>query len=307
MTNHEAITHGVFPAMITPFHDDGRIDHETLATEAQRLAAAGVDGLVPVGSTGEAATLTHAEHTEVVETVIEAVDDTVPVIAGTGSNNTQEALDLSAAAADAGADGVLLISPYYNKPEPAGMEAHFEAVADAVDLPQIIYNVPSRTGRNIALESVVSLANHENIVGLKAASGDINRISETVERTRDADFAVISGDDGVTFPLLSLGGTGVISVAANVAPEPIVEMVHAALDGDTDRARERHHDLGPLFRDLFIETNPIPVKEAVSMLGRCGPSLRPPLSRLSPQHRDHLETLLSEYQVLEARPGDPPA
>lgn len=303
MTHHEPITRGVFPAMITPFHDDGRIDHERLANEARLLADAGVDGLVPVGSTGEAATLSHAEHTEVVETVIDAVGDAVPVIAGTGSNNTQEALELSEEAAAAGADGLLLISPYYNKPEPVGMEAHFEAVADAVDLPQIIYNVPGRTGRNITIESVVTLAEHENIVGLKAASGDITRISEIAERTRDHEFAVIAGDDGVTLPLITLGGTGVISVAANIAPRPVIEMVHAALDGEYETARELHHDLGPLFRDLFVETNPIPVKEAVAELGRCGHHLRPPLSRLSPQHRDRIAWLVEEYEVLEAEPG----
>ena len=299
MTNYESITRGVFPAMITPFNDDGRIDHEQLAAEAQRLAGAGVDGLVPVGSTGEAATLSHDEHTEVVETVIEAVDD-VPIIAGTGSNSTREALELSVQAADAGADGLLLISPYYNKPEPAGMEAHYEAIADAVDVPLIIYNVPSRTGRNIAIESVLTLAEHENIVGLKAASGDINRISEIAERTTDHEFAVIAGDDGVTLPLIALGGTGVISVAANVVPGPMGEMVRAALSGDTETARDRHHDLGALFRTMFVETNPIPVKEAVAMLGRCRPTLRPPLSRLSQGHRDDLAAVLEHYEVLRA-------
>lgn len=303
MTHHESLTTGVFPAMITPFNADGGIDHETLAAEARRLEEAGVDGLVPVGSTGESATLSHTEHTEVVETVIEAVSD-IPVIAGTGSNNTSEALELSEAAADAGADGLLLISPYYNLPEPSGMGNHYRRIADAVELPQILYNVPGRTGRNIAIDTVCDLAAHENVIGLKAASGDLGRISEIVERTRDEAFAVISGDDGLTLPILSVGGTGTISVAANVAPSPISEMVAAALDGESEVARKRHHDLGPLFRGLFVETNPIPVKEGVAMLGRCEPYIRPPLSRLSPEYRDGLAALLNAYDVLGTPPGD---
>ena len=301
MTHHQSLTNGVFPAMITPFHADGRIDHETLAAEARRLADAGVDGLVPVGSTGESATLTHEEHTEVVETVIDAVDDDVPVIAGTGSNNTREALELSIAAQEAGADGLLLISPYYNRPEPAGMAAHYREVADAVDIPQIIYNVPSRTGREIAIETVFELADHEHIVGLKAASGDVGRISEIIEGTRDREFDVISGDDGLTWPIMAVGGTGAISVAANVAPRPVCELVHAGLNDDIQTAQTYHHQLGPLFRGLFVETNPIPVKEAVSMLGRCEPHIRSPLTRLSPQYRDELRELLDTVEVLAAR------
>jgi dihydrodipicolinate synthase (EC 4.2.1.52) len=195
---------GVFPAMVTPFTEDNEIDTETLREDAQRLEAAGVDGLVPMGSTGESATLSHAEHVEVVEAVVDAVED-VPVIAGTGSNNTIEALDLSQQAADAGADALLLISPYYNKPEPQGMYDHYAEIAEAVDLPQIIYNVPSRTGRNIAVDTAVDLADHPNIAGYKAASGDLNRISEVIERTRNKEFAVLSGDDGMTLPILAAG------------------------------------------------------------------------------------------------------
>jgi dihydrodipicolinate synthase len=198
---------GVFPAMVTPFTEANEIDTETLREDAQRLETAGVDGLVPVGSTGESATLSHAEHVEVIEAVVDAVED-VPVIAGTGSNNTAEALDLSQQAADAGADALLLISPYYNKPEPEGMYEHYRQVADAVDIPQIVYNVPSRTGRNIEVDTAVRLADHDNIAGYKAASGDLNRISEVVERTRDKEFAILSGDDGLTLPTLSVGGHG---------------------------------------------------------------------------------------------------
>ncbi len=286
---------GVFPAMTTPFDDEERIDHETLAENARRLEAAGVDGLVPVGTTGESATLTHDEHIAVVETVIDAVND-VPVIAGSGSNNTREALDLSQRSADAGADGLLLISPYYNNPEPDGMEHHFRAIADAVDLPQIVYNVPSRTGRNVAVETAVSLAEHENIVGYKAASGDLNRINEVIERTREEAFAVFSGDDGLTLPIIAQGGSGCISVAANVEPERTVALVGSALAGDFDRAREIQYELGDLFRTLFVETNPIPVNEAMAMRGHHDATMRSPLSRMRPENRDRLRKVLEALE-----------
>ncbi|NUC73251.1 4-hydroxy-tetrahydrodipicolinate synthase [Haloterrigena sp. SYSU A558-1] len=293
---------GVFPAMCTPFDEDERIDFETLQTDAQRLEAAGVDGLVPVGSTGESATLTHDEHVEVVEAVIEAVDD-VPVIAGTGSNNTREALELSERAADAGADGLLLISPYYNKPEQRGLIEHYETIADAVDLPQIVYNVPSRTGRNIEPDTAVELAAHENIAGYKAASGDLGQIGEIAERTTDEDFAVLSGDDALTLPTLSVGGTGTISVCANIEPELTCAMVGAALDGDYARAQELHHTLGPLYRHLFVETNPIPVKEAMEIRGYGPARMRSPLTRLSEEYREDLEAVLADLEDESTRAG----
>ncbi|WP_266075405.1 4-hydroxy-tetrahydrodipicolinate synthase [Haladaptatus caseinilyticus] len=284
---------GVYPAMTTPFTGDS-IDYDQLRSDAQRLERAGVHGLVPVGSTGESATLTHDEHAEVVEAVVEAVD--VPVIAGTGSNATHEALELSRRAEDAGADGLLLISPYYNNPEPAGMERHYRTIADEVDLPQIVYNVPSRTGRNIDVETTVSLAEHENIAGYKAASGDLGQISEIIERTRDEAFSVLSGDDALTLPMLSLGATGTISVSANVEPERTCELVESALDGNYDRARELQYDLGPLFRALFSETNPIPVKTAMELRGYGPSGLRPPLSPLSAENRDELAGVLDRLE-----------
>jgi len=284
---------GVFPAMVTPFRDDNRIDTETLRKDAQRLEQAGVDGLVPMGSTGESATLSHAEHVEVIEAVVDAVED-VPVIAGTGSNNTTEALDLSQQAADAGADALLLISPYYNKPEPAGMYDHFRQIADAVDLPQIVYNVPSRTGQNITVDTAVKLADYDNIAGYKAASGDLNQISELIERTRDTEFAILSGDDGLTLPMLSIGADGAISVVANLEPERACAMVGAALEDDFEFARALHHELGPLTRQLFVETNPIPVKAAMEMRGYAPGRLRSPLSELSEKHREELAARLAE-------------
>ncbi|QSG10725.1 Dihydrodipicolinate synthase/N-acetylneuraminatelyase [Halapricum desulfuricans] len=282
---------GVYPAMVTPFETDGRIDFEQLRADARRLEAAGVDGLVPVGSTGESATLSHDEHVEVIEAVVDAVED-VPVIAGTGSNNTREALELSRRAADAGADALLLISPYYNKPEQDGLLEHYRTLADEVDLPQIVYNVPSRTGRNVEPDTAVELASHPNIAGFKAASGDVGQISEIVERTRDEAFAVLSGDDGMTLPLLSIGADGCISVVANVEPERTCAMVGSALAGDYERARRLHHELGPLTRQLFVETNPIPIKEAMHIRGHGTPHIRSPLTRLSEPHRETLEAEL---------------
>ncbi|MFT4949540.1 MAG: 4-hydroxy-tetrahydrodipicolinate synthase [Natronomonas sp.] len=291
---------GVYPAMCTPFHDDDSIDFQTLRDEVRRLEAAGVDGVVPVGSTGESATLSHDEHVEVVEAAVDAAED-IPVIAGSGSNNTAEALSLSRRSAAAGADGLLLISPYYNKPEQQGFLDHYRAIADAVDIPQVVYNVPGRTGQNIEPETVAELATHENIAGYKAAGGDLNQVGEVVERTRDQAFDVLSGNDGETLPILSVGGTGCISVAANVEPERMGTLVGAALAGDYETARERHHELGPLFRALFWETNPIPVKAALETRGHMSGRLRSPLTDLTAENRERLDALLAEY---EAPDGD---
>lgn len=291
---------GVYPAMCTPFHDDDSIDFQTLRDEVRRLEAAGVDGVVPVGSTGESATLSHDEHVEVVEAAVDAAED-IPVIAGSGSNNTAEALSLSRRSAAAGADGLLLISPYYNKPEQQGFLDHYRAIADAVDVPQVVYNVPGRTGQNIEPETVAELATHENIAGYKAAGGDLNQVGEVVERTRDQAFDVLSGNDGETLPILSVGGTGCISVAANVEPERMGTLVGAALAGDYETARERHHELGPLFRALFWETNPIPVKAALETRGHMSGRLRSPLTDLTAENRERLDALLAEY---EAPDGD---
>jgi len=294
---------GVFPAMVTPFSSDDSIDFDRLSDEARRLERAGVDGLVPVGTTGESATLTHDEHVAVVETVAETAS--VPVIAGAGSNATREAIDLAERSRAAGADALLLISPYYNRPEPAGMKAHFRAIADAVDLPQVVYNVPSRTGRSIAIDTAVALAAHENVAGYKSASGDVGQASELVERTRDQDFSVLSGEDTLTLPLLAAGARGTISVAANVEPRRTSEMVHAALDGEFDRARERHHELGRLFRALFWETNPIPLKAALSIRGHVAGNLRSPLSALSAEHRASLDTVLADLDASAERSDRP--
>ncbi|GGC59852.1 4-hydroxy-tetrahydrodipicolinate synthase [Haloferax sulfurifontis] len=292
---------GVYPAMTTPFHEDGSIDFEQFQADVRRLEEAGVDGVVPVGSTGESATLSHDEHVEVVEAAVEAVED-VPVIAGSGSNSTREALELSRRSADAGADALLLISPYYNKPEQAGLVDHYRTIADEINLPQIVYNVPSRTGSNILPETAATLAEHPNITAYKAASGDLGQVSEVVERTRDEQFAVLSGDDALTLPILSVGGVGAISVTANVEPARVGAMVHSALQGDYERARDIHHDLAPLNRHLFSETNPIPVKEAMEIRGYGPARLRPPLTRLTEDNTEELRRLLSDLEAGQAIP-----
>ncbi|QIB78215.1 4-hydroxy-tetrahydrodipicolinate synthase [Haloferax volcanii] len=292
---------GVYPAMTTPFHEDGSIDFEQFQADVRRLEEAGVDGVVPVGSTGESATLTHDEHVEVVEAAVEAVEE-VPVIAGSGSNSTREALELSRRSTDAGADALLLISPYYNKPEQAGLVDHYRTIADEIDLPQIVYNVPGRTGSNILPETAATLAEHPNITGYKAASGDLGQISEVVERTRDEQFAVLSGDDALTLPTLSVGGVGAISVTANVEPARVGAMVHSALQGDYERARDIHHELAPLNRHLFSETNPIPVKEAMEIRGYGPARLRPPLTRLTEENTEELRRLLSDLEAEQAIP-----
>ena len=290
---------GVYPAMCTPFNDDGSIDFETLRADARRLEDSGVAGLVPMGSTGESATVSHDEHVEVVEAVVDAVAD-VPVIAGSGSNNTREALDLSRRSVDAGADALLLISPYYNKPMAEGFREHYTTIADEVDAPQIVYNVPSRTGQSIPVDVTVDLASHPNVQGYKAAGGDLNVVSEICERTRDEDFQVLAGNDGETLPILSVGGRGAISVAANVEPERLVDLVDDALADDYAAARERHHELGPLFRALFVETNPIPVKAAMAIRGHGNGNVRPPLTEIGPENREHLESVLADLDAASA-------
>jgi len=290
---------GVYPAMVTPFTENGRIDYQQLRRDARRLERAGVDGLVPMGSTGESATVDHDEHIEAITAVVDAVD--IPVVAGTGSNSTREAVSLSRRAAQAGADALLLIGPYYNRPEQRGLLDHYRTIADSVDRPQIVYNVPRRTGRQIAPETVIELARHENIQGYKAAGGDLGTVSRIVEQTREETFDVLSGNDGETLPILSVGGTGCISVAANLEPALVGELVGAALAGDYRRARALNHHLGPLFRALFRETNPVPVKAALAMRGHGGDRVRQPLTPLAPEYREDLATVLAAYDDPQSR------
>ncbi len=288
---------GVLPALITPFTRDNRVDKDGIRQNIEFLIDGGVSGVVPCGTTGEAATLSIQEHEKVIEYAVEY--SSVPVVAGTGSNNTTEALELTKFAHDAGADAVLLITPYYNKPNDMGMLKHFMAIAEAVDTPIIIYNVPSRTGINLKPELTAELAKISNIVGIKEASGSLDQITRILELTKDEDFAVLSGDDGLTLPILSIGGKGVISVVANIAPKLVVSMVDAFRNGDMERARELHMGLAPIIRAMFLETNPIPVKKAVELIGLPAGNLRLPLAPISPDNEKKLKIALNDLHLIE--------
>lgn len=287
---------GVFPALITPFTKDDKVDEDGLRSNINFVIENGVSGIVPAGCTGEAATLSHQEQKRIIDIAIEV--SSVPVIPGTGSNNTKEAIELTKYASDAGADAAMLITPYYNKPTDAGLIMHYKTVAEKCDIPIILYNVPSRTGKNMSADVVAELAKVENIVGIKEASGDINQVSKIIELTRDLDFVVLSGDDSLTLPIMALGGKGVVSVAANIIPRQMSDMVIAFLDGRLDRARELHQILSPLFRALFLETNPIPIKTAMGWRGLAAGKLRPPLYTLSEMNATKLRGVLESLVIL---------
>lgn len=287
---------GVFTALVTPFRD-GALDERALHESIEFQIAAGVDGVVPCGSTGEAATLSHAEHRRVVEVVVAAARGRVHVLAGTGSNSTSEAIELTRHAKEAGADGALLISPYYNKPTQDGIVAHYTEVARQSSFPLVVYNIPGRTASNLLPATIARLAEVDQIVGVKESSGDLDQIAHVIDLVPDS-FAVLSGDDWATLPMLALGGRGVISTASNVAPGEIVELVRAFRAGDLQRARSIHYRLLPLLDVLFCETNPIPVKAAVAMRGAIHEELRLPLLRLSDANRGRLEAVLKELGLL---------
>ncbi len=289
---------GVYTALITPFREDGGVDETALRELVERQVAAGVDGVVPCGSTGEAATLSHAEHRRVIELVVLAARGRMRVIAGTGSNNTREAIELSVAARDAGADGALLISPYYNKPTQEGIFQHYAAVAAAARFPVLIYNIPGRTASNILPETLARLADVEHIAGVKDCCGNLDQVSQTLALC-PPEFSLLSGDDSFTLPLLALGAHGVISVASNVAAREMVELVSAFRGGKPQRAREIHFRLLPLFGALFCETNPIPVKAALALVGAIPrDDLRLPLTRITAPNRERLRSVLKELGLL---------
>lgn len=287
---------GVLTALVTPFRD-GALDERALQEAIEFQIAAGVDGVVPCGSTGEAATLSHAEHRRVVEVVVAAARGRVQVLAGTGSNSTSEAIELTLHAKEAGADGALLISPYYNKPTQDGVVAHYAEVARRTSFPLVVYNIPGRTSSNLLPGTIARLAEVEQIVAVKESCGDINQIAHVIAAVPDS-FAVLAGDDWATLPMLALGGRGVISTTSNVAPAEIVELVRAFRAGDLERAQTIHHRLLPLFDVLFCETNPIPVKAALAMRGAIQEELRLPLLRLSDACRGRLEAVLKELGLL---------
>jgi len=288
---------GSMVAIITPFKTDGSFDEEAFRALVERQVECGTDAIIVCGSTGEAATLSYEEHQYVIETCVRQVNKRVPVLAGTGSNSTAEAIEISLGAKKAGVDGLLLASPYYNKPTQEGLYLHHKAVAEAVDLPQVLYNVPGRTAVNMTAETTVRLADVPNVVGIKEASGNLTQMSEIIARVGDR-LDVLSGDDALTLPLLACGGKGVVSVTANVAPKEMKAMVQAALEGRWQEAKALHLRLLSLHNVMFIETNPVPVKTAAALMGLCGDTVRLPLVALEPANREKLAAELRQQGLL---------
>lgn len=288
---------GSFVAITTPFIDN-RLDEKALRELVRFHIVNGTSGIVPCGTTGESPTLSYEEHNRVVDIVIEEAKGKVPIIAGAGSNSTSETLMLTEHAKKAGADAVLLITPYYNKPTQDGMYKHFKKVAESVDIPIVLYNVPGRTGVNIAPETVARLAAIKNIVAIKEASGSIDQVSQILNL---CSITVLSGDDSLTIPMMSVGAKGVISVVANVVPGRMANLVNAALKGDYTLAKKIHYELFALFKVLFIETNPIPVKSALALLGMVKPEIRLPLTFISDQNKPKLLAVLSQYPELSEK------
>jgi 4-hydroxy-tetrahydrodipicolinate synthase len=287
---------GCLTALVTPFRN-GTIDAKALADLVEAQIAGGVQGLVPCGSTGESATMSHDEHLEVIRTVVRVARGRVPVVAGTGSNATAEAIRLTKGAEEAGATAALLISPYYNKPTQDGIVAHYAAVAETTRIPLVVYNIQGRTASNILPETMARLARIPRVVGLKEASGSMAQAVETIAAC-GPDFAVWCGDDAVTLPLMAAGGVGVISVASNVAPERMVALTDAVRAGDLYDARRAHAWLMPLFRALTLEVNPIPVKTALAVMGVMTDELRLPLTPMAAKNRAILEATLGELRLV---------
>ncbi len=287
---------GSIVAIITPFRN-GKVDEQALRDLIDWQIANGTDGIVPCGTSGESATLSYDEHNHVIEMTVEAVKGRVPVIAGTGSNSTEEAIALTRHAKDVGADGALLISPYYNKPTQEGLFLHHRAIAEAVDLPQVLYNIPGRTAVNVTPQTVARLSKIKNIVGIKEGSGSVQQVSDIVHLCSDR-FTVLAGDDALTLPMLAVGAKGVITVTANVAPADMAGMIDAWVAGDPAKARQLHYKLYPLFQALFLETNPIPVKHAVALMGKATPELRLPLCAMSQENLDKLTQVMKNLRLI---------
>jgi len=298
---------GSFVALVTPFENGNskKVDFKAFKTLIEFHAKNGTAGIVPCGTTGESATLTHEEHEEVVKKTVEFTDHRMLVIAGTGSNNTTEAVRLTKSAEKAGADASLLICPYYNKPTQDGLYLHFKAIAEESNLPLIPYNIASRTGVNMEPETIAHLAELPTIVGIKEASGNLDQMSQIIRLCKE-NIVLLSGDDSLTLPVLAIGGTGVISVVANIMPKETAEMVAAFEQGDNlhnllrvETARRIHYKLLPLIKMLFIETNPTPVKTAMGMMGMCSPEVRLPLAPMKEQNKIKLKSVLEELELFK--------
>jgi len=285
---------GSIVAIITPFKN-GKLDEKKFRELIEFQVKNNTSGIVPCGTTGESATLSFEEHDRVIEIAVEQASGRIPVIAGTGSNSTQEAIMLTRHAAKAGADASLQVSPYYNRPTQRGLYAHFKAVAEAVDIPIMLYNIASRTGVNIEPETIARLAcDCKNIVAVKEASGNLDQMSR-IKHLCPGGFDVLSGDDSLTLPVLSIGGSGVVSVVANIAPVEVATLVSEYEKGNIRKAQEMHYKLLPLVKAMFLETNPIPVKTAMGILGMCEPDVRLPLCEMSPQNLENLKKALKDY------------
>jgi 4-hydroxy-tetrahydrodipicolinate synthase len=293
---------GTFTALVTPFRN-GEVDVEALEGMVEFQIQHGVSGLVPCGTTGETPAMSEAEDRVVVGTVVRIANGRVPIIAGTGSNSTDMAIKYTKMAREVGADGSLQVAPYYNKPTQEGLYRHFAAIAESTALPLVLYNIPGRTGVTISADTMARLAEIPNIVGVKDSTLSMNMISDVI-RLCGEEFDVLSGDDPMTLPLVALGGRGVISVASNVAPGAVSDMVRAVLEGDWERGRELHYELLPLFRALFVETNPIPVKTAASLLGLCSDEMRLPLVPMEGENLRALQETLDRSAHLLPTPEE---
>ena len=289
---------GSIVALITPMKPNGDVDWTAMDGLIDWHLESGTHGIVPVGTTGESATLDHDEHKRVVEHALRRVDGRIPIVAGTGSNSTAEAIELTAAAAKAGADACLLVTPYYNKPTPEGLYQHYRAISEAVDVPIVLYNVPPRTSCDMQADTVARVAQLRNVVGIKEACGDAGRVGEVRQAVGDDDFICLSGEDAQNLQMMDLGAVGCISVTANVLPGRMSEFCTAYLEGDTSRARELDEQLQPIHEILFVETSPIPTKWALHMMGRVDTGIRLPLVPLSAGHVDELRARLARAGAL---------
>jgi len=289
---------GAMTALVTPMRD-GQVDYDRLAANVEFQISEGIDGVVPVGTTGESPTLSHAEHDKVIDTVVEAAAGRVPVIAGTGSNATSEAVRLTKHAKEVGADASLQVNPYYNKPTQEGMYRHFMTIADAADMPMVLYNIPGRCGVAMTAQTIARLAKHPNVVAVKEATGSLDMASEIAHLCDPEKFTILSGDDTLTLPLISVGGKGVISVLSNLLPAQIKAIADLGLAGDLAEARKQHLKLFPVFKAMFIETNPIPIKTAMRLAGMDTGELRLPMCEMSDDNCATLESILKAQGILE--------
>lgn len=287
---------GSIVAIVTPFKD-GKVDEDAYRELIEFQIESGTSAIVPCGTTGESATLNMEEHARVIEIAVEAVNRRVPVIAGTGGNSTHEAIELTAHAKKVGADATLQVTPYYNKPTQEGLYQHFKAIAEAVSLPQVLYNVPGRTSVNMLPETVARLAELPEIVAIKEASGNLGQMAEIVRLAGDK-ITLLSGDDNLTLPVLAVGGTGVVSVVANIVPRDTADMVNAWQDGDIKKAKELYYKLLPLCQAMFYETNPIPVKTSLALMGKIQEEMRLPLCPMAPANLEKLKKALSQYGLI---------